>query len=68
MKGYVIRMKLNGKWYTTKNKNRAITISYLLNEDFMKFTDKRDSETILYGFKTSDKLEDILNIVNKYRN
>lgn len=61
-------MKLNGKWYTTKNKNRAITISYLLNEDFMKFTDKRDSETILYGFKTSDKLEDILNIVNKYRN
>ena len=58
---------INGKWFTTISKNKAITISYLLGEDYLKFTDKRDNKTILYGFKNSEKLEKVLNTINEYR-
>ena len=40
---------------------------YLLGEDYLKFTDKRDNKTILYGFKNSEKLEKVLNTINEYR-
>ena len=56
-------MKLNGKSYMVRSKNRAITISTLLGEDYLQITDKRDGKTTLYMFRVSDRLEKILDLI-----
>ena len=57
---------MNKKYFTTRSKNKAITISYLLNEDFMAFTDMRDKTKDVYSFRNSEKLQEVLKIVEKY--
>lgn len=56
------------KYYTTPYWNKAITISFLLNEDFMAFEDKRDRTKKIYSFKNSDRLKTILEEINKIKN
>lgn len=58
---------MNKKYYTTRVKNKAITISFLLGEDFMAFKDMRDKTKDIYSFKNSDNLQHILNEIEKIK-
>lgn len=58
------------EFYIIRNKNLAITISYLLNENFYTFDDTRvgmEGKKI-YSFKNSNKLKNILNMIFDIKN
>lgn len=56
-------------FYVINNKNLAITISTLLNEDFLVFDDKREGYEgkKCYSFKNTDKFREVLTMVNNTR-
>lgn len=56
---------MNKKYYTTKFKNKAITISFLISEDFMTFDDKRGGK--IYSFKNTDKLQSMIKLIEKIK-
>ena len=56
---------MNKKYYTTKFKNKAITISFLIGEDFMTFQDKRGGK--IYSFKNTDKLRSMIKLIEKIK-
>ncbi|UYZ34177.1 hypothetical protein OD350_18200 [Clostridium beijerinckii] len=58
------------EFYIINNKNLAITISTLLNEDFLTFDDKRKGKEgkKCYSFKNTEKFRKILTLVNNTRN
>lgn len=57
------------EFYVINNKNLAITISTLINEDFLTFDDKRKGRegNKCYSFKNTDKFKKILTLVNDIR-
>ncbi|NSB12101.1 hypothetical protein [Clostridium beijerinckii] len=57
-------------YYIINNKNLAITISTLLNEDFYTFDDNREGREgkKCYSFKNTDRFREILSLVNNTRN
>lgn len=55
------------KYYTTPYWNKAVTISFLLNEDFMAFEDRRDRKKKIYSFTNSEKLQEILKEMNRLK-
>jgi len=61
---------MNKDFYIINNKNLAITISTLLNEDFYVFDDKRKGheDKKCYSFKNTNRFKEILTLVNSTRN
>lgn len=58
----------NNKYYIMKNKNMAITISFLLNKPFFTFDDRFEEGKKVYSFEDNDKFREILTLVSKLRN
>lgn len=56
------------KYFVTRYKNFAITLSFLLNEDFMRFDDKREEGKKIYSFKNSDKLQNMVSKIDELKN
>ncbi|MBP1889786.1 hypothetical protein J2Z53_001369 [Clostridium moniliforme] len=55
------------KYYVLKNKNMAITISFLLNKPFYTFDDRFNEGKKVYSFEDDDKFREILTLVSKIR-
>mgnify|MGYP000214094456 CR=1 FL=1 len=55
----------NKKYFVTRYKNFAITLSFLLGEDFMRFDDKREEGKKIYSFKNSDKLQNMVSKIDE---
>ena len=58
----------NKKYFVTRYKNFAITLSFLLGEDFMRFDDKREEGKKIYSFKNSDKLQNMVSKIDELKN
>lgn len=61
---------MNKDYYIINNKNLAICLSVLLNEDFYTFDDKRKGKEgkKCYSFKNTNRFRGILTLINKTRN
>lgn len=60
---------MDKEFYVINNKNLAICLSVLLNEDFYTFNDRRKGYEgkKCYSFKNTDKFKEILTMVNNTR-
>ena len=56
------------KYYFMKNKNMAITISFLLGRSFYTFDDRFNEGRKVYSFIDDDKFREILTLVSNLRN
>ncbi|MDU1068162.1 hypothetical protein [Clostridium sp.] len=56
------------KYYFIKGKNKAITISYLLCEDFKIVDDRFDSNNKFYVFKKSNRLFEVMSKMKNIKN
>lgn len=56
------------KYYIMKNKNMAITISFLLGRSFYTFDDRFNEGKKVYSFIDDDKFREILTLVSNVRN
>lgn len=56
------------KYYVMKNKNMAITISFLLGRSFYTFDDRFNEGRKVYSFIDDDKFREILTLVSNLRN
>ena len=55
------------KYFYVKDKNKAITISYLLKEDFMTFNDYKYKGRKIYSFVRSERLNRVLKTLEEYK-
>ena len=55
------------QYYPIRNKNLAITISWLLGEDFLTFDDKFNEGKKYYSFRNTEKFQEILTLVSEIR-
>lgn len=60
-------MSKEGKYYVLKNKNLAITISYILGEDFYKFDDRFKQGKKVYSFKNTKEFKEVLTKINELK-
>ena len=58
---------MKNKYYIMKNKNMAITISFLLNKPFYTFDDRFEKGKKVYSFEDNEKFREILTLVSKIR-
>lgn len=61
-------MENKSKYYVVKNKNLAITISYLLNTPFYTYDDLYEKGKKIYSFEDTVKFREILTLVMNTRN
>lgn len=57
----------NKKYYVIKNKNLAITVSYLLNKSFFTFDDRFNLGKKVYSFEDTQQFRDILTLIKSLR-
>lgn len=59
--------KVESKYYVMKNKNFAITVSYLLNRPFYTFDDRFEEGKKVYSFLDDEKFREILTLTSNTR-
>lgn len=55
------------KTYIVKNKNLALAISYIINEDFYTYEDKYNEGKKIYSFLKTQKFEEVLTIMTNLK-
>jgi hypothetical protein len=61
---------MNKEYYAIENKNLAITLSYMLGEDFYTYDDTRKNREgkKLYSFRNTDRFKEIMKLVFDVKN
>lgn len=61
---------MNKDYYIINNKNLAITLSYLLKQDYYTYDDTRQGREgkKLYSFKNTNEFKKVLTLINDIRN
>lgn len=61
-------MDIKGEYYFCKNKNLAITLSYITKENFYVFDDKYVKGEKIYSFRNTEKLSEAFDLIETLRN
>jgi hypothetical protein len=58
---------MESKTYIVKNKNLALAISYIINQDFYTYDDRFNEGKKVYSFIKTKKFEDVLTLVTNLK-
>lgn len=58
---------MKNKTYIVENKNLALAISYIINENFYTFDDRYNEGKKIYSFLKTEKFEEVLTIMTNLK-